>query len=84
MRIASIYNNVTGLRPTFVDNQFNEVIDSLAGHDQKHHAAGLLELLDKLLDAVSPNYRLALGLIVQEAVDFSNGTIEGNDSKTMI
>ena len=45
-----------------LEEELDEVVDGLTGHDEHHHAAGLLELGDELLDGVGANNGLALGL----------------------
>lgn len=47
---------------TSLEEELDEVVDRLASHNEHHHAAGLLELGDKLLNGVSTDNGLALGL----------------------
>jgi hypothetical protein len=70
--VATVDDDVALLDATLVDEELNEVVNGLSGHDEHHHAAGLLELGAELLDGVSTNDGLALGLVVQEAVNLSN------------
>lgn len=62
----------------------NPVIDSLAGLDEEHDAAGGLELANKLLDAVGADNGLALGLVFQESVDLGDGSVEGADGEAVV
>ena len=70
--VAAVDDDVALLDATLVDEELNEVVNGLSGHDEHHHAAGLLELGAELLDGVSTNDGLALGLIVQEAVNLGD------------
>lgn len=70
--VATVDDDVALLDATLVDEELNEVVNGLSGHDEHHHAAGLLELGAELLDGVSTNDGLALGLVVQEAVNLGN------------
>jgi len=82
--VTTINDDVTLLDATLVEEQLNEVIDRLSSHDEHHHAAGLLQLLHELLDGVCANNRLALSLIVQEPIDLCDGSIESNNSESMV
>ena len=81
--VATVNDNVTLLK-TVLEEELNEVIDGLAGHDEEHHAAGSLELGDELLDAVCANDALALGLVLKELVDLGDGAVEGNDGVAVV
>ena len=70
--VTTVDDDVALLDATLVQKELNEVVNGLAGHDQEHHAAGLLELGAELLDGVSTNDGLALGLILQEAVNLGD------------
>jgi hypothetical protein len=59
--VATIDDDVA-LLGTSLEEELNEVVDRLASHDEHHHATGLLELGNKLLDGVSTDDGLALGL----------------------
>lgn len=61
VRVTTVDDDVA-LLGTTLEEQLDEVIDGLSGHDEHHHAAGLLELGDELLDGVGADNRLALGL----------------------
>jgi hypothetical protein len=65
-------------------DQLDEVVDSLAGLDEHHHPSWFLELLNKLLDAVGTDNGFALGLVLQEAIDLCDGSVEGHDSETVV
>lgn len=60
------------------------VVDGLAGLHEKHDTAGLLELGDELLGGVGADNGLALGLVVEEAVDLGDGSVEGTDGETVV
>lgn len=59
--VTTVDDDVT-LLGTGLEEELDEVVNGLASHDEHHHAAGLLELGDKLLDGVSTDNGLALGL----------------------
>ena len=82
--VATVNDDITLLDATLVQEELNEVVDGLAGHDEEHHAAGSLELGDELLDAVCANNALSLGLVLKELVDLGDGTVEGNDGVTVV
>lgn len=81
--VATINDDVTRLKAV-LEEELDEVVDGLAGHDEEHHAPGLLELGDELLDAVRANDALALGLVLEEAVDLGDGAVEGNDVEAVV
>lgn len=83
VRVATVNDDVTLLKAV-LEEELNEVVDGLAGHDEEHHAPGLLELGDELLDAVCANNALALGLVLKEAVDLGDGAVEGNDGEAVV
>jgi hypothetical protein len=60
------------------------VVDGLAGLDEEHDAAGALELGDELLDGVGTNDGLALGLVLEEAVDLGHGAVEGGNGEAIV
>ena len=59
--VATVDDDVALLGAS-LEEELDEVVDGLTGHDEHHHAAGLLELGDELLDGVGANNGLALGL----------------------
>ena len=81
--VATVNDDVALLK-TVLEEELNEVIDGLAGHDEKHHAARSLELGDELLDAVCANDALSLGLVLKELVDLGDGAVEGNDGVAVV
>jgi hypothetical protein len=81
--VATVNDDVALLK-TVLEEELNEVIDGLAGHDEEHHAAGSLELGDELLDAVCANNALSLGLVLKELVDLGDGTVEGNNGVAVV
>lgn len=83
VRVATVNDDVTLLKAV-LEEELNEVVDGLAGHDEEHHAPGLLELGDELLDAVCANNALALGLVLKEAVNLGDGAVEGNDGEAVV
>jgi hypothetical protein len=60
--VTTVDDDVTLLDATLGEKELDEVVNGLSSHDEHHHAAGLLELLDELLDGVGANNGLALGL----------------------
>lgn len=84
VRVTTVNDDVALLDATLVQEELNEVVDGLAGHDEHHHTAGLLELGAELLDGVSTNDRLALGLVLKEAVDLGDSAVEGNNSEAVV
>jgi hypothetical protein len=64
VRVATVNDDVALLEATLVEEELDEVVNGLTGHDEEHHAAGLLELGAELLDGVGADNRLALGLCV--------------------
>jgi|TARA_R110002003_G_scaffold2257_1_gene24148 hypothetical protein len=62
VRVASVDDDVALLDTTLGEKKLDEVIDRLSGHDEHHHATGLLEFRDELLDGVCADDGLALGL----------------------
>lgn len=60
------------------------VVNGLSGLDEEHDAAGALELADELLDGVSADDGLALGLVLQEMVDLGDGSVEGTDGEAVV
>jgi hypothetical protein len=83
VRVATVNDDVTLLK-TVLEEELNEVVDGLAGHDEEHHAAGSLELGDKLLDAVCANNALSLSLVLEELVDLGDGAVESNDGVAVV
>lgn len=82
--VAAIDDDVARLDTALGEQSLDEVVDGLAGHDEQHHATWLLELLDELPDAMCANNALALGLVVQEAVNLGDGTVEGDDGEAVV
>lgn len=82
--VSTVDDDIASLDTTLGDEGLDEVVDGLSGHDEQHHAAWLLELGDKLLDAVGTDDALALGLISKEAVDLGDGSVEGHDGEAMV
>jgi hypothetical protein len=84
VRVTTVNDDITLLDATLVQEELNEVVNGLAGHDEHHHTAGLLELGAELLDGVSTNDRLALGLVLEEAVDLGDSAVESNNSEAVV
>lgn len=82
--VTTVNDDITLLNTALVQEELDEVVNGLAGHDKHHHATGLLELLAELLDGVSADNRLALGLVLEETVDLGDGTVEGNNSEAVV
>jgi hypothetical protein len=83
VRVTTVNDDITLLDST-LDEQLDELVDGLTGHDEEHHAAGLLELGDKLLDGLGTNNGLALGLVLEEVVNLGDSAVESNDSEAMV
>ena len=79
--VTTIDDDVTLLDATLVQEELNEVVNGLSGHDEHHHAAGLLELGAELLDGVSTNDGLALGLCLESV---SSSMVELRVSLTIV
>jgi len=84
VRVTTVNDDVALLDTTLVKEELNEVVDGLAGHDEHHHTAGLLELGAELLDGVSTNDRLALGLVLEEAVNLGDSAVESNNIEAVV
>jgi hypothetical protein len=83
MRVAAIDYDIAWLSASLQEG-LDERIDSWAGLDENHHTPRLLELLDEFFCAPRANDALALGFVLQEAVDFGDGTVEGYDGEAVI
>lgn len=83
MRVTTINNDIT-LLDTTLEQDLDEVVDRLAGHDEKHHTAWLLQLRHELADAVCAHNALALGFVLEEAIDLGDGTVECDDGESVI
>jgi hypothetical protein len=66
------------------DDEFDKVVDSLAGLDKHHHSPWLLELRDKLFNGMGTNDGFALGFVGQEGVDLGNGAVEADDGESVV
>ena len=84
MGVTAIDDDVALLDAALVDEQLDELVDGLAGLHEQHHPSRLLELGHELLDAVCADDGLALGLVVQEAVDLADGAVEGDDGEAVV
>jgi hypothetical protein len=84
VRVTTIDDDVSLLDAALVEEQLNEVIDWLSGHDEQHHAAWFLELLHEFLDAVCAHDALALGLVFEKTVDLGDGAVESDDGESMV
>lgn len=82
VRVSTINDDVTGLQEG--QECLNPVINSLASLDEEHDTTGLLEGGNELLGGVSANDGLALGLVVEEAVDLGDSSVEGGDGETVV
>jgi len=82
VRVSSIDDDVSLLEMGF--KLTDEVVDSLSSLDEKDDLSGSLEFGAKLLNGVSTNDGLALGLVVKEVVDLADGTVVGADSESLV
>ena len=82
VRVASVDDDVTLLQKR--KKGLNPVIDSLAGLDEEHDAAGRLELGDELLVGVGTDDGLALSFVRQEVVDLGDGSVVSADGEAMV
>ncbi len=80
--VAAIDDDVSALEEG--QERLDPVIDGLAGLDEEHHTARLLQLGDELLGGVRADDALALGLVGQEAVDLGDGAVEGADGEAVV
>ncbi|KAI7288172.1 6-phosphogluconate dehydrogenase, decarboxylating [Hortaea werneckii] len=83
VRVTAIDDDVARLSASGQDG-LDEVVNRLASHDEHHHTSRLLELGDEVLQALCANNALALGLVVKEAVDLGDGTVEGDDVEAVV
>ena len=67
MGVAAVDDDVT-LLGTSLEDELDEVVNGLAGHDEKHHTTGLLEFADEFLHGVGADNGLALGLCCSSAL----------------
>jgi hypothetical protein len=84
MRVAAVNDDVALLNTSLCEESFDELVDSFSGLDEEHHTSWLLELGDEILDAVGANNGLSLGLVLQEAVDLCDGSVESHDSEAVV
>lgn len=84
VRVATVDDDVALFNSALGEEELDEVVDGLAGHDEHHHDSGLTELLDKLFDGVGALDGLALGLVLEEAVNLGDGTVEGNTLEAVV
>lgn len=82
VRVSTVNDDVSGLEQR--QKGLDPVVDGLASLHEKHHAARLLESGDELLGGVGANNGLALSLVLEEAVDLGNSSVEGGDSETVV
>jgi len=66
------------------EHLLNEVVDRRTSHDQKHHTTRLLELGNELLNRMGSDNGFALGLILEEAIDLGDGSVESNNGEAVI
>lgn len=83
VRVTTIDDDIT-LFGTVVEELLDELVNRLSGHDEHHHAAGLLELGDEVLDVLGSDNGLALCLVLEEVVDLGDGTVVSNDSEAVV
>jgi hypothetical protein len=81
VRVTAVDDDVALLDTTLGEEKLDEVVDGLSGHDEHHHATGLLELGDELLDGVCANNGLALCLCF---VSDPNSSSENLTSPTIV
>ena len=62
----------------------DEVVDGLAGLDQQHHAARLLEAPHQLLDRLRADDLGALGLVGKEVVDLGDSAVERGHGEAVV
>lgn len=84
MRVATVDDDIALLKTPLSEKSLNELVDSCSGLDEEHHTSGLLELGGEFLDAVGADNGLALGLVLQEAVDLGDSSVESHDSEAVV
>jgi hypothetical protein len=65
--VTAINDDVAIFNATLVQEKLDEVVNGLAGHDEHHHTARLLELRDEVFDRLCAHNGLALCLCVASA-----------------
>lgn len=84
MRVATVDDDIALLKTALGEESLDELVDSFSSLDEEHHSARFLELGGEFFDAVGANDGLSLGLVLQEAVDLGDGSVESHDSETVI
>jgi hypothetical protein len=69
MRVATVDDDVAFLDAALIQEQLDEVVHRLSGHDEHHHALGLLKHQDKILDRVGTNNSFTLSCCLASAGD---------------
>lgn len=84
MRVTTINDDIALLDATFVYKQLDELVNGFAGLHQQHHAAGCLELGDKVLDVLCADDGFAFCFVLDEVLDFADGAVEGYDGEAVV
>lgn len=82
VRVSTVNDDVSSLEQG--QKGLDPVVDSLASLHEKHDTTGLLEGGDELLGGVGTDNGLALSLVLEEAVDLGDGSVEGSDGETVV
>jgi hypothetical protein len=82
IRVTTIDDDVTGLK--VLEELVDEVVNSVTSLDEQNNTTGLLELFGELLDRMSTENALTLGLVGQEVVDLGGSTVVGNNRVAVV
>lgn len=82
VRVSTINDDVSGVEQG--QEGLDPVVDGLASLHEKHNTAGLLEGGDELLGGVGANNGFALSLVLEEAIDLGDGSVEGGNGETVV
>ena len=82
MRVTTVNDDITLLEVGL--ELRNEVVNSITGLDEQNNTAGSLEVGNELLNGVSANDGLALGLVLEEVVNLGNGSVVGDNGVAVV
>ena len=82
VRVTTVNDDITLLEVGL--ELSNEVVNSITGLDEQNNTAGSLEVGNELLNGVSANDGLALGLVLEEVVNLGNGSVVGDNGVAVV
>ena len=82
VRVTTVNDDITLLEVGL--ELSNEVVNSITGLDEQNDTAGSLEVGNELLNGVSANDGLALGLVLEEVVNLGNGSVVGDNGVAVV